>query len=110
MDWTRRCEYKIFHSFDTARHICNSIWELHDEEGNIFNDLEQLKSKAVKYFSKDFEEEDKALISDQLQVIKQFPSFFSREGTLEVGKELSLEEVELVLKGFAKDKSLVPYD
>ena len=43
-------------------------------------------------------------------MIKQFPSFFSREGTLEVGKELSLEEVELVLKGFAKDKSLGPYD
>ena len=46
------------------------------------------------------------LFSNQLMVLEQFPSLFTREEGLDLGKEINLEEIKKFLQNFAKDKSL----
>ena len=45
-------------------------------------------------------------IVDQLKTIRKFPHLFDISDCLEIGKDISMQEVLDVLKGFSKDKSL----
>ena len=47
-------------------------------------------------------------LQNQLKVLKKFPSFYTREEGLEVGKEISLEEIQKVLFRFSKDENPIP--
>ena len=59
-------------------------------------------------FSYIFKEEGSMCLQDQLRVLKLFPTYFSPVEAEEVGREITLVEVEYVLKGFARDKSPEP--
>ena len=63
---------------------------------------------AVDYFSNIFKEDLSVCIVDQLKVIENFLTYFDESQAEEVGREVSLEEVEEVLKDFARDKSPGP--
>ena len=43
-----------------------------------------------------------------MKVLKIFPSFFTYAEGMEVGREISFEEINTTLKSFAKDKSPGP--
>ena len=71
-------------------------------------DQQQLQSAIVSHFSHIFNDEVVPPISDQLLVIRRYSSFFTPEEAFEVGREVTLGEVETMLKGFVKNKSLGP--
>ena len=62
---------------------------------------------GVRYFSKIFKDDGLTNIEAQLKVIRLFPSFLHQQEDLEsFTRQISMEEVELDLKYFKKEKSL----
>ena len=57
------------------------------------------------HFTKFFEDDGRSNIVDQLKVINLFPTFSQDLDKESFLKPISLAEVEVVLKGFKKDKS-----
>ena len=63
----------------------------------------QLKLLGGAHFSSLFMDDGKALIFDQLQVIKHFPSFLTSEDSKIMATEVLMMETESSLKSFKKD-------
>ena len=66
----------------------------------------QLKQLAVQHFAKLFKYDGSNNIKDQLKVIILFPTFVQEEERDCFCSAITLAEIESVLKGFKKDKSL----
>ena len=83
----------------------NSILDLKDDDRNWVcyqNDLEKV---LVDHFSKHFKDPNGSTITSQLKVLNKFPSFFTEQEGLHVGRVVYMKELEGVLKQFSKDKS-----
>ena len=64
---------------------------------------------GVRYFLNIFKDDGLTNIEAQLKVIRLFPSFLQHQEDLEsFTRQISMEEVELALKSFKKDKYLGP--
>ena len=72
--------------------------------GDLVNEEDQLKSLGEHYFSLLLKYDGASSISDQLKVIKLYPSFLSEEEDYSFKSVVALVEVESTLKGFKKDK------
>ena len=91
-----------------ARNNQNAIWGLEDEGGNLIEDDKGIKALGVRYFNQIFKDDHQTNIESQLKVIRLFHSFIQQEETKTFTSQISLEEVEMALKYFKKDKSLGP--
>ena len=80
---------------------------MNDEEGVQVKDELLLKALGKSYFSSLLSDDGTSCISDQLKVINIYPSFLSTEDASSFLSEVTLEEVEVALKGFKKDKNTV---
>ena len=98
----------FFHSFANSKHISNMIWDLKNYQGQWCHSQDLLKQEAISHFSTVFKDLKTSLISDQLKVIKHYPSFFTREEAMAIDYPVTGDEIEGILKCFAKDKSLGP--
>ena len=96
---------KFFHAVASTRKNHNDIWGLEDEGGNLIDDEIGIMDLAVRYFKQIFEDDHLTNIEAQLKVICLFPSFINPEERETFTFQISLEEVELALKSFKKDKS-----
>ena len=99
---------KFFHSYASARRNSKSIWGLQNHIGELIEDEAQLKLLGVSHFLSLFSDDGQTNIDDQLKVIRLFPSFVLEEEKESFLSDFSLSEIEGVLKGFKKDKSLGP--
>ena len=63
-----------------------------------------LKALGKSYFSSLLSDDGTSRILDQLKVINLFPSFLTDEHKLSFCSSVTLEEIEVALKGFKKDK------
>ena len=95
---------KFFHSVASARRNQNAISDLQDELGNLIENDKGIKALGVRYFSNIFKVVNQTNIVAQLKVIHLFPSFFLQEDLESFTCQISLEEVELALKYFKRDK------
>ena len=66
---------------------------------------DKIKLVAEAHFKVLSKDQKKSLIGNQLKVLEHFPSFFTKEEGLELGKEITIDEVQKVLSKFSKDKS-----
>jgi len=80
-----------------------------DLEGTNQSSREALRSATFNYFRSHYKATEKEDTLEQLQVIKQVSCFFSDEETNELGKQITLHEVEKTVEIMPKDKSLDPY-
>ena len=69
---------------------------------------DKIKLVAEAHFKVLSKDQKKSLIGNQLKVLEHFPSFFTKEEGLELGKEITIDEVQKVLSKFSKDKILGP--
>ena len=75
----------------------------------MIEDDKGLKALGVRYFSKIFKDDGHTNIEAQLKVIRLFPSFLQHHEDFESFTwQISMEEIELALKSFKKDKSPGP--
>lgn len=99
---------KFFHNFSNHWRITNSIWDLKVNEDLILNKAPKLKQAAINHFQRLFTKLDHNNILQQLNTVQTFPHLLSSEDCGQISREVSLEEVHNVLKGFTKDKSPGP--
>jgi hypothetical protein len=99
---------KFFHRFASYRRNKKYLWEITDEDGHLHTDQEVIKSEVVNYFSTFFNEQGSQTYRAQLETIRLYPRIVLEEEVTTLEKVVSLEELSVVLKGFAKDKSLGP--
>ena len=105
IDWIKHgdANTKFFHGVASARRNFNAIWALKNHEGVLVNDDAQLRYLRKYYLSSLLRDEGNNSISDQLKVIKLFPSFLSIEESTSFYSEVYLSEVEMALIFFKKD-------
>jgi hypothetical protein len=97
---------KFFHKFVENRRNFNTIWDVMDDEGNFHQSQEGIKATTHNYFSSLYRAKDREDTLTQLNVLKEIPRFFSDEESDDVGKHISLQEIERVIENMPKDKSL----
>lgn len=95
----------FFQNYGSYRRNINTIWDLQLENGQVIHRDEDLKEADINHFQNQSGDQGRCDISAQLEIIKHFPSIFSREEGEHIGKPVTLEEIESILKLFAKDKS-----
>ena len=100
--------HKKIHSYASARRNTNIIWSLNDLEGHSVSEDPELKLLGKQHFSSLFSDDKYTNIADQLRVIRIFPHMTSDEDVDYFLKPITIQEVEAVLRGFKKDKSLGP--
>ena len=96
---------QFFNSHASARRNSKAIWSLNDKEGRVVSEDATLKMLGKQHFSALFEDDKKTNIVDQLKVIRLFPTMTEEEDIDYFLKPISIQEVEVVLKGFKKDKN-----
>ena len=99
---------KLFHAYASAKKNSNAIWSLKDTNGNLVSDDVSLKKLSKQHFSDLFMDDKSLNIANQLKVIRLFPTFTPEEEVNSILEPVTLQEVEVVLKGFKKDKSPWP--
>ena len=62
--------------------------------------------EAVNCFGNLYADPGKVNISNQMDILKHFPSFLSREERISIGRPIDVEEIKEALSSFSKDKSL----
>ena len=102
-------ENTIFvHSFASTRRNSNAIWSMNDMFGNVVSEDAPLKQLGKQHFSDLFQDDGSTNISDQLKAIRIFPTLTEKEDVDQFLEPITTQEVEVVLKGFKKDKSPGP--
>ena len=74
----------------------------------MVSDDAPIKQLGKQHFSDLFEDDRTTNITDQLKVIRLFPTLIEKEDVDWFLEPISIQEVEVVLKGFKKDKSPGP--
>ena len=67
-------------------------------------DTNGMKSEVIKHFHHIFSDSGQSSIVDQMNTVRHMPIFFSPQEGSFGSQEVTKEEVEIVLKGFAKSK------
>ena len=70
---------KFFHSYASARRNSNVIWSLNDKFGNVVSEDAPLKQLGKHHFSDLFQDCGSTNISNQLKLIRVFPTLTEKE-------------------------------
>lgn len=79
----------FFHCFANQRRINNVIWEVRDGNGNTICGQNDLQEDVARHFKNIFTQRRGISITNQLNVIQLFPSFFSEEEALWVSNPIT---------------------
>ena len=85
-----------------------SIWDLQNRAGDMVDEDAHLKLLGEHHFYDLCKDDGSTNIVDQLKVINIFPTFVQEDERGSYFSKITLLEVEVVLKGFKKDKSPSP--
>lgn len=92
----------FFHRFTNQRRITNSIWDLEDDMGQIISSHKDLSVVAMKHFKYVFIDPWIPRLEAQLKILPLFPHFLFDEDNRVLGRAITLEEIENILKACAK--------
>ena len=99
---------KFFHTYASTRRNSKAIWSLTNKNGYLVSEDAPLKQLGKQHFCDLFKDDRTSNITHQLKVIKLFPTLTEKEDVDQFLEPIFIQEVEVVLKGFKKDKSLGP--
>jgi len=99
---------RFFHKYDTHKKNVNTIWELVVEEGIYSSSLPDMKRTSANFFNSIYEKPEGEDLEAQLKALKYMPRFFLREDNDEIWRVVTKKELEEVIKGMPKQKSLGP--
>lgn len=99
---------KFFHNFAKGRRTMNTIWKLKDEEGREANSFKSLSSMGRNHFQSLFSEEREPTLAKVMRTAQSFPRYVEEEEVEGLQGEITMEEVEKVIKSMAKNKSPGP--
>jgi len=101
--WDRNT--KCFHKFVENRKTYNTIWDVLDSEGYIQHKETAIKASSLNFYKSLYKAKVNEYTLTQFNVLKEVPRFFTYEESNEVGKKVTLQEVEKILELMPKDKS-----
>lgn len=81
------------------------MWEILNENGCSHSNQGDLEGEAVKHFKALYANLERNIILEQVSTVQHYPSFLSESDVLDMEKPCTAEEIFLVLKSFARDKS-----
>eukprot|EP00253_Pinus_taeda_P004777 PITA_04777 len=99
---------KFFHKFANGRKAINTIWELHNAQGQLATTQQDLARLANEHFCNIYKAPRDVNILEIMGVEKHFPRFAQQEDWENLTMEVTKEELEVTLKWFKKDKSPGP--
>lgn len=86
----------------------NTIWELQDEQGHSTQSASDLANLATSHFKDIYKSPQFVNLVEVMRTVKLFPRFVEQEEALDLTREVTMGELEAILKWFKKDKSLGP--
>jgi hypothetical protein len=84
------------------------IWEISDDNGQIYKDQETIKATTSQHFKTFYKAGVEINIIEQLQLVDLYPQMVSEEESITLFKPVTLEELKQVLFHFKKEKSPGP--
>ena len=94
---------RFFHRFASNQRNSNTIWEIKTSEGGSLTNSKDIQLEAVNFFGNLYVDPRKVNISNQMDILKHFPSFFSKEEGVRIGRPINVEEIKEALSSFSKD-------
>lgn len=99
---------QFFHKFASHRRNVNTIWSINDSMGTKMADPKSIEVTGFSHFKKHLEDPSTSNIADQLKVLRNYPSLFSKDDGEKIGCPATLEEIRDILFAFKKDKAPGP--
>eukprot|EP01018_Ginkgo_biloba_P032610 Gb_14068 [translate_table: standard] len=99
---------KYFHNYARFRENQYTIWELTGREGNKVRGFKDLAAFAVQHFNELFKEPDRINIGEIIKVVTYFPRMVGNEDNAILFREITKEELLVVLNALQKEKSPGP--
>lgn len=98
----------FFHNYVNMRRKINTIWEIIEQNGCGVSSQPDLERAARDHFEKLYTKLNNLNLRAQMEVLQCMPCFFTDDDNEHIGRPVALDEVAIVLKKMAKDKSLGP--
>jgi hypothetical protein len=95
---------KFFHLFASYRRNKKFIWEIKDELGGTHTGQQAIKDEAVRYFKSFFSDTSQINLEEWIDSVRLFPTFVNEVDVQNLEKEVTKDELFVILKGFARDK------
>jgi len=94
----------FFHNYASHRRNHNAIWALKDANGNALCTQEDLASTGVNHFKGIFIDRGMPRLEAQMQVLNFFPKYVEEANCFVLAKEVTLKELESILRLCDKEK------
>ena len=94
---------RFFHRFASNQRNSNTVWEIKTSEGGSLTNSRDIQLEAVNFFGNLYVDPRKVNISNQMDILKHFPYFFSKEEGVSIGRPINVEEIKEALSSFFKD-------
>eukprot|EP00253_Pinus_taeda_P031163 PITA_31163 len=99
---------KFFHNFAKGRKVSNTIWSLPQPDGGLADNFNKPSQLGTAHFRGLFKNPPGANLVEIIEVASHFPRFVNEEDSEDLMNLVTMEELEITLKWFKKDKSLGP--
>eukprot|EP00253_Pinus_taeda_P004659 PITA_04659 len=99
---------KFFHNFAKGRKVSNTIWSLPQPDGGLADNFNKLSQLGTAHFRGLFKNPPGENLVEIIEVASHFPRFVNEEDSEELMNPVTMEELEITLKWFKKDKSPGP--
>lgn len=99
---------RSFHNAANGRRNRNSIWHINATDGSMVHSLEDIQDEAYNYFETFYRVSGEIDCTNQAWMLTQMPTLMDRGTNELLGEKISSEEIVVVLKSFAQDKSPRP--
>ena len=97
-----------FHKFANHQRVVNDVWDVENELGVVVSSRRELAQVARIHFRHIFNDPKTSIIESHLKLLEVFPRLAMEDDNSRMGCAITLEEIEIVLKVRAKDKSSGP--
>jgi hypothetical protein len=96
---------KFFHNFANHMKNYNTIWEIIDDEGNMFSSFVDKVEVGAKHFENLFKSPSGCLIHDILEVLNKFSRVFMDDMNNSLEEVISEEELQVAMFSMQSGKS-----
>jgi hypothetical protein len=99
---------KFFHKFTSQRRCQNTIWDIANDAGYYKFAENDIKEITYKHFKAQFNAIEVEDSCNQIKVLKNVPKFFNDAKSDEIGKSITLDEANEIVRIMPKDKIPCP--
>jgi hypothetical protein len=95
---------KFFHKYENHCKIFHTIWKFTNLNGSMARPFKDIAHLGVCHFQNIYKEEKQLTIVEVVRMTSLFPSFVNEEENHMLLKEITKDELYLVIHSFQKDK------